>query len=565
MIRKHLFLLMILALLAALCAQSALADSKFPIKVGDKGEQTGVIQTRLNELGYLGVTPKSPYLFDAKTQAAVKKFQAASGLAANEASATGTVDLVLYEMLQQPGAIDYEGYKDQLHVEGQSGKEILVTRKRLKALGYLSGNQSEKYDYAAVVAVACFQRANGLGDTGEADQSTRDALFSGDAVTLKAYQTATSLTDLKKGDVGVQVRVLQLQLSYLGFYNDDITGIYDAATIDAVKMFQDANSLNATGTADTLTRDLLNCGDGKDFDFYTDLQKVAKVSKGSTGYAVELLQERLTELYYFTGKIDGKYDAEVIAIVKRFQKANGLAATGVATTAVRERMNSAAAVDRVAYVGLKKGDEIEPVLYMTENLVKLGYLTSASEVYDEAVVNAVKLFQKGNGIKVTGVATPDTLLAINDTGAIPYDDIKNSQNSKKVEKMIDFATSSALLGKPYKNNCSVPASFDCSRYTKYVFAKMGVSLSGEVATQGKSAAKKYGKITSMGDLKRGDLLYFDTQPGVKPIGHSAIYLGKNAKGVPQFVHASSAAKKVVVSTFSDWYQERFLFGVRVWK
>ncbi|NLX82844.1 MAG: hypothetical protein GXZ04_03385 [Clostridiales bacterium] len=51
---------------------------------------------------------------------------------------------------------------------------------------------------------------------------------------------------------------------------------------------------------------------------------------GSVGPEVIALQERLTELGYYTGGIDGKYYEGTAASVKVFQSQNGLDADGIA-------------------------------------------------------------------------------------------------------------------------------------------------------------------------------------------------------------------------------------------
>jgi metacaspase-1 len=51
---------------------------------------------------------------------------------------------------------------------------------------------------------------------------------------------------------------------------------------------------------------------------------------GSSGPAVEQLQQRLKALGYFSGVVDGRYGALTYSAVKRFQEANGLTADGIA-------------------------------------------------------------------------------------------------------------------------------------------------------------------------------------------------------------------------------------------
>lgn len=531
-------------------------------QLGDTGDKVRAVQTRLYTLEYVDEAPVSPYKFTSVTKAAVRKFQLANSL-----DTTGVVDDKTYSRLTLSSAISYPAYLDAMHTLGGSGEEVKQTKTRLKSLGYLTGTVTASYDENTRSAVVFFQQANNLAPTGNADKETRAAIFSSDAVTASEYRKANNLVALKKGDTGEQVKTLQRQLKALGYYDGAINGAYDAATVTAVKLFQTANGLPVKGSANETTRALLNSGAAKSYAQYEQEQSLIEVKKGDKGLSVKLLQKRLAQLAFYAGAEDGKFTAKVQKAVMRFQVANGVNASGakhgVATQATREVMNSQDAINRYDSEGLLPGDDLPAVKEMTQALKKLGYIEGVTSKYTSAVVTAVKLFQKANSLTVTGNATPATLKVIYSDSALSYDEFKNGSGNDRIEKLIDF--SMKFLGRPYRSPCSAPTSFDCSGFTKYCLKKaLNISTSGEVATQGNSLKKKYGAITEMNSLKRGDILFFDTQPGVKPIGHSAIYLGKS-NGSPRFIHASSAKEQVVVSVFSDWYKERFLFGVRVVK
>lgn len=68
--------------------------------------------------------------------------------------------------------------------------------------------------------------------------------------------------DLSHGDKGDEVTSLQERLKELGFYNGNINGKYDGTTEKAVKAFQKANSLDASGIATQQTQVLLFSGEG---------------------------------------------------------------------------------------------------------------------------------------------------------------------------------------------------------------------------------------------------------------------------------------------------------------
>ncbi len=82
-------------------------------------------------------------------------------------------------------------------------------------------------------------------------------------------------------------------------------------------------------------------------------------------------------------------------------------------------------------------------------------------------------------------------------------------------------------------------------------------LKGSVKGQGYD--ERFERIDGIGSLKRGDLVCFNTVDDSDLCDHVGIYLGKG-----YFLHASSVAKKVIVSQLKSGYYNRvFSWGVRV--
>ena len=117
-------------------------------------------------------------------------------------------------------------------------------------------------------------------------------------------------------------------------------------------------------------------------------------------------------------------------------------------------------------------------------------------------------------------------------------------------------TAKEYLDVPYIWAANGPFAFDCSGFTKYVFKQNGITIprySGHQAHVGVKVA--------FNELQEGDLVFFDTAKGFhKKVNHVGIYIGNN-----QFIHASSAQKRVVITSFSEkkFYKNRFLEGRRV--
>ena len=63
-----------------------------------------------------------------------------------------------------------------------------------------------------------------------------------------------------------------------------------------------------------------------------------RLTKGSDGERVVMLQEKLTELGLYDGKCNGVYDIETADAVRRFQEYNGIPADGVCTNETLQAM-----------------------------------------------------------------------------------------------------------------------------------------------------------------------------------------------------------------------------------
>ncbi len=120
-------------------------------------------------------------------------------------------------------------------------------------------------------------------------------------------------------------------------------------------------------------------------------------------------------------------------------------------------------------------------------------------------------------------------------------------SSKKSNNIIKLAKKK--LGRKYVwGAVGQKNTFDCSGLTKYVYKQNGINLPRTSINQ-----SKYGKSVDRSQLKPGDLVFFDTSKRKKGyVNHVGIYLGNG-----KFIHASSAKKKVVVSSLSKFYAQRY--------
>lgn len=139
-----------------------------------------------------------------------------------------------------------------------------------------------------------------------------------------------------------------------------------------------------------------------------------------------------------------------------------------------------------------------------------------------------------------------------------YSDPYIGTANAKLEKVIAIAV--AQYGKPYVYAEDGPDSFDCTGLMCYAFSKgAGVYLKRTGYEQGYDS--RYERINSVSELKRGDIVVFNTvEDGEHDLSdHTGLYLGGGL-----FIHSSSGAGKVIVSNVtSGYYNRKFSWGLRI--
>ena len=110
----------------------------------------------------------------------------------------------------------------------------------------------------------------------------------------------------------------------------------------------------------------------------------------------------------------------------------------------------------------------------------------------------------------------------------------------KQAKVVRFARH--LLGVRYVYGGTSPRSgFDCSGFTRFVYAHFGITLPHYSGAQ-----FGMGRRVSRQGLRPGDLLFFDG------LGHVGMYVGNG-----RFIHAPHTGTSVSIDTLSGWYSGRY--------
>ncbi|NNE10742.1 MAG: peptidoglycan DD-metalloendopeptidase family protein, partial [Ilumatobacter sp.] len=278
-----------------------------------------------------------------------------------------------------------------------------------------------------------FQRSKGFSTTGVVNAATAAALEAIDASAPAAPETndepapepeatpepeaADPLVGLKIGARGDNVKALQRSIMAAGFtVVGGADGIFGALTSNALKSFQTANGIGASGVVDAATAAALATvgGDAGDDHSPGVSNPFVGLRYGSLGADVEALQNALLsagiDVY---GGADGVFGRATERALKQFQSKVGLSQKGTVDEATANALSSGAASGS-SVVGLKAGALGNTVKELQQALLDAGIKVrgGADGIFGPATANALKSFQTSQGIEATGVvdqATADAL------------------------------------------------------------------------------------------------------------------------------------------------------------
>lgn len=441
--------------------------------------------------------------------------------------------------------------------KGDTDELVVTVQTRLMELGYLDSDEPTDYFGSMTEeALKTFQSHHGLGSDGILGATTYDNLFSLEA---KVYV-------MQQGDSGDDVSDVQERLYQLGYLGKGlITGNFGEKTFAAVTEFQSANKLTADGKVGEKTMAKL----------YSDDVAGNSFKHGDIDPSIERYQRRLITLGYLADdfEVDGKLDSKTVAAIKNFQDANGLTRDGCLGPATMEALDSDSAMSYAIRLGMSGSD----VKKVQQQLYKLGYLKSSqvTSYFGEQTQSAVMSFQKRNSLTQDGAVGSKTNAKLfsdsakkapSSTSVTPTPKPSNNgggnttsapTTSKGVEKFIEIAMSKK--GCKYVRGGKGPNTFDCSGFVYWCLNQAGVKQ-GYLTSIGWRTVTKYKRITSMSNLKRGDVLVFSGSSSTGK-GHVGIYLGNN-----KMIDAGSSKGQVVIrdSIKTNYWTSHFLMAYRIW-
>lgn len=166
-----------------------------------------------------------------------------------------------------------------------------------------------------------------------------------------------------------------------------------------------------------------------------------ELAEGARGDEVERFQQRLADLGYLSGTVDGIYGKQTTRAVSAFQDLNGLTVTGTADDATQTAVFSSQA--EALPEGLARDDEGEDVRRLQERLAFLGFLDDdADGKYGKNTQSAVENYQEHlvarglSWIEATGEATSVTQAYLFDSAQTTYvRDLRQGDEDAEVRRV----------------------------------------------------------------------------------------------------------------------------------
>ena len=521
------------------------------LQVGSTGAEVKALQEALIQLGYLKGTADGKY--GAATENAVLVFQQANGY-----PTSGVMDANTQAFLYSGKPKNASGKAEKVTVvspvagatmkQHATGDAVSELQTQLKVMGYYDGNVTGTFDLATKKAVIAFQKKNGLTADGVAGGDTLKKLYSAGALgkedTPTPAPTATPSpeptytipeTTVRKNNTGADAKAVQKRLKQLGYYTGTADGKFTAASVTALKAFQEAHGLEADGVAGKATYAVLFSNQalkkgttptpqpqrtpvpGEEESGIPTEASYETLRKGSFSSDVAMMQQTLINLGYLSGEPDGNYGTETEKAVRAFQKKNNLGADGTAGTATLTLLYSSEAVAAAAAgadasaspalngkatpavkatatpapdKNLKKGASGDAVKTMQEQLIRLGYLTGKADgKFGAKTYAALVAFQKANKLTADGVAGAKTQAKLGSKNAVAAPSGTAAPTAAPIVKVAPAPSGTPAAGRVRYANWYTTVKDVCKKYpyaTVYDYAT-GISWQVHIFSVGAHA------------------------------------------------------------------------------
>ncbi|MBC1220306.1 peptidoglycan-binding protein [Nostoc sp. UCD121] len=309
-------------------------SSVIALEKGDQGPSVRNLQQKLRTAGFYQSSVTQVY--DASTQEAVRRFQKAAGLPVDGIVGASTLQKLENWQAKKPSTTTTQAKKATVVstqakkpsttssvrsatnqrrnpnylAKGDEGEDVRALQERLRIAGFYYGNATGIFGPITEESVKRFQDSYKLSVDGIAGPATLRKLPGigiGDGE--EAPKKVVNRDKLRVGDRGESVRIIQEQLIQAGYLEGEPNGYYGPYTADAVRRFQAANFLAASGVAGPTTR--------------AKLYSSVNTAKKSEFNTLEI-QTRLRERGFYKGKLNGVMADDTKKAIKQAQEFYGI-------------------------------------------------------------------------------------------------------------------------------------------------------------------------------------------------------------------------------------------------
>lgn len=301
--------------------------SALALQKGDNGPSVSSLQQQLKRTGFYQAPVTRVY--DKPTEDAVRRFQKAAGIRVDGVAGFSTLQKLenwrsvsANTKPKQPRVVSTKAVNNQppksaapkkpqttnYLKKGHEGEAVRALQERLRVAGYYYGNATGIFGPITEESVKRFQQAYNLDVDGIVGPETRQKLppsgvgFGGEP---RPTLVKENRDNLRQGDRGEAVRVLQAQLIEAGYLKGEPNGYFGSYTAAAVRRFQGDNYLAASGIAGPTTR-------GK-------LHSQVKTAPKSE-FSVMEIQRRLQVRGFYKGQLNGIMDEPTKRAIKQAQQ-----------------------------------------------------------------------------------------------------------------------------------------------------------------------------------------------------------------------------------------------------
>ncbi|QLE48382.1 peptidoglycan-binding protein [Nostoc sp. C057] len=309
-------------------------SSVIALEKGDQGPSVRNLQQKLRTAGFYQASVTQVY--DVSTQEAVRRFQKAAGLPVDGIVGASTLQKLENWQAKKPSSTTTQAKKATVVstqakkpgttssvrsatnqrrnpnylAKGDEGEDVRALQERLRIAGFYYGNATGIFGPITEESVKRFQDSYKLSVDGIAGPATLRKLPGigiGDGE--EAPKKVVNRDKLRVGDRGESVRIIQEQLIQAGYLEGEPNGYYGPYTADAVRRFQAANFLTASGVAGPTTR--------------AKLYSSVNTAKKSEFNTLEI-QTRLRERGFYKGKLNGVMADDTKKAIKQAQEFYGI-------------------------------------------------------------------------------------------------------------------------------------------------------------------------------------------------------------------------------------------------